>query len=208
MRDERREIGQLLRELSPDQWQKASLCDGWSVRDVVAHLQVWDDLLLYRNGPEHVRVFVRFMGLYLRSLGSMRRVNQRLDAVGRDLSPEDLVVRFGADDGPELKWLFDGSNPGAHLAEYVIHHNDIRDALDSPRQLPPQRLIAALDGAMKLPGVRARARWRLARERWQADNVGWSRGRGREVRASGEHILMALAGRESITRSTNAAGDS
>src|SRR5580700_2681396 len=35
---QRDRLGNLLSELSPDQWATASRCDGWSVQDVVNHL--------------------------------------------------------------------------------------------------------------------------------------------------------------------------
>jgi uncharacterized protein (TIGR03083 family) len=195
MADERRELRHFLGALTSDQWHQESLCGGWSVRDVVAHLLGWDDLLLYRTRRERLQALLRFSGLYAGSLASMTRLNRRLEARTKDLFPDDLLQRFGADDSPELKWLFDGTNPGAHLAEYVIHHQDIRRPLELPRQIPPERLVAALDGITQLPGVRRSAWWRMRRRRWQATDVSWSRGRGAVVGRPGETILMALVGR-------------
>jgi len=196
MLDERRDIRQLLEELTPGQWERPSLCDGWSVRELTIHLLAWDDLLIYRSRADHARKFLRFIALFASSFGSMTRLNNRLQASTGDLAPGELVRLFGADDAPDLKWLFDGSNPAAHLAEYVIHHQDIRRPLGLPRQIPPDRLVGALNGVTKLPDVRLSA-WRsLRRRRWEATDVRWSRGRGSVIRSSGEEILMSLAGRE------------
>jgi len=196
MRDERRDIRALLEELTPEQWAHESLCEGWTVRELVIHLVAWDDLLIYRSRREHVRALIRFAALYASSFGSMTRLNNRLQAGTGDLAPGQLVQLFGADDRPDLKWLFDGSNPAAHLAEYVIHHQDIRRPLGLPRQIPPDRLIVGLNGVTKLPDVRLSA-WRsLRRRRWEATDVDWSRGRGSVIRAPGEEILMTLAGRD------------
>jgi len=201
MRAERREIRRLVAELTPDQWRAASLCDGWTVRDLVAHLVAWDDLLIYRTRREHRRLLVRFMALYTTSLASMARLNRRLDARTRRLGPDELLRRFAHDDGPELKWLFDGSNPGGHLAEYVIHHHDLARPLGVPCDVPSGRMIAALNGVTTLPGVRLRARWLLLRKRWSATDVDWTRGRGPTVEAPAETILMILAGRAEPTSS-------
>src|SRR5436305_1436271 len=133
MREERRDLRRFLGELTPEQWQAGSLCAGWTVQDLVAHLVGWDDLLLYRTRREHLGVLLRFAALYARSLASMTNVNRRIASRTSGLTPEELLRRFGADDGPELKWLFDGTNPGAHLAEYVLHHHDIRQPLGLPR---------------------------------------------------------------------------
>ena len=38
-----------------------------------------------------------------------------------------------------LRWLFERSNPAGHLAEYVIHHQDIRRPLRMPRTVPAVR---------------------------------------------------------------------
>ena len=195
MRDERRDLRDLLEVLSPEQWRSESLCTGWTVRDLAAHLVAWDDVLLYRCRREHVRGLLWFTALYLRSLGSTTRVNRRLAAETSSIRIDELGRRFGSDDNPDLKWLFDGTNPGAHLAEYVIHHQDIRRPLGLPRRVPPDRLVAALNGLPKLPGLRIPARRRTWHRRWQATDVDWSRGRGPPIRGPGEAILMALAGR-------------
>ncbi len=34
--DERADLADLLETLSPEQWEHPSLCEGWTVRDVVA----------------------------------------------------------------------------------------------------------------------------------------------------------------------------
>jgi uncharacterized protein (TIGR03083 family) len=195
MRDERRDIRQLLRELTPEQWQHDSLCRGWSVRDLAAHLVGWDDLLLYRTRREHVTALLRFSALYAASLASMTMLNRRIQRRTRHLGAEELARRFGADDDEGLNWLFDGTNPAAHLAEYVIHHQDIRRPLGLSREVPADRLTAALHGVTKLPGIRWPA-WRQFRtQRYEATDVDWSRGHGSIARMRGETILLSLARR-------------
>lgn len=195
MRAERRDIRELLEQLTDDQWDAPSLCGDWTVRELVVHLVAWDDLLLYRTGREHAAALLRFSSLYARSLASMDRLNRRLQALVLERDREALMRRFGAEDDGELRWLFERSNPAGHLAEYVIHHQDIRRPLRMPRTVPAARLLGALDGATKLPGVRIRA-WRVLRRRTlQATDVDWRRGRGPVEERHGEEILMILAGR-------------
>src|SRR5207247_9681605 len=128
-----------------------SLCSGWSVRDVAGHLVAWDDLLVYRCRREHVIALLRFGALYAGSLGSMNLINRRLQRRTRNLDAEALTRRLGADDGDDIKWLFDGTNPGAHLAEYVLHHQDIRRPLRLSREVPRVRLVDALPAISPIP---------------------------------------------------------
>lgn len=195
MRAERREIRDLLGQLTPEQWRQHSLCAGWTVRDVVAHLVGWDEVLLYRTRREHVVVLAKFLALYATSLASMKLVNHRLQWRTRHLDPPALARRFAADDGADLRWLFDWTNPTAHLAEYMIHHEDIRRPLELRRAVPPDRLTAALDGVTRLPGVRLSAWWRLRRTRLEASDTEWVRGHGPVQRMTGLAALMWLAGR-------------
>ena len=193
MRAERRDIRRLLEQLTPQQWAQDSLCSGWTVRDLAAHLVGWDDVLLYRSRREHGIALFRFVVLYGTSFGSMTVVNRRIQRRTRHLDTAALAACFGVDDGADLKWLFDGTNPGAHLAEYVIHHQDIRWPLGMPRHPEPDRLIGALEGIRQLPGVRVHAWWRRRRETLEATDIDWRGGRGPVHRMPGESILMALA---------------
>ena len=198
MLEERRDLRALLQSLTAEQWNQPSLCKGWTVADLVRHLVAWDELLLYRTRREHLRVLVRFSSLYALSLASMTSLNRRLQARTAHITLEELPRAFGADDSDDLKWLFDSSNPGAHLAEYVIHQQDIRRPLGLARQVPARRLEAALRGLTKLPGVRWSAWRQLRSRRWEATDIDWSAGRGNTVGAPGETILMVLAGRSTL----------
>jgi uncharacterized protein (TIGR03083 family) len=196
MLDERRDLRSVLEGLEAGDWNRPSLCGEWTVRDLVAHLVAWDDLLIYRSRREHLRALARFSVFYAVSLGRMDRLNRRLQSTVHDPSVDGLMTRFATDDSSDLKWLFDGSNAAAHLAEYVIHHQDIRRPLHAPRDIPQERLVAALDGIVKLPGVRRSSSRMLRKRRWEATDVAWASGAGPVTAESGEVILMTLAGRE------------
>ena len=43
-RAEREDLLDLLEGLTPEQWNAPSLCEGWTVRDVVAHVLSYDEL--------------------------------------------------------------------------------------------------------------------------------------------------------------------
>jgi len=48
---ERRDLADLLDRLAPADWDGASLCTGWTVRDVVAHLTLATRLSREARGP-------------------------------------------------------------------------------------------------------------------------------------------------------------
>lgn len=41
--EERADLAAFLSSLTPEQWQAPTLCPGWRVRDVVAHVISYDD---------------------------------------------------------------------------------------------------------------------------------------------------------------------
>ena len=199
MRAERREIRHALAGLTPEQWQQPSLCSQWTIRDLLAHLVAWDEVLLYRTRRQHLGVLTRFARDYVTSFASMRLLNRRLQRRTRGLDPRALLQRFAADDGDDLKWLFDGTNPAAHLAEYVIHRQDLCRPLGLPAPVPAERVSMALDGALQLPGVRLSAWRRLRRTRIEASDIGWARGHGTTRQMTGLNTLLWIAGRPSET---------
>jgi uncharacterized protein (TIGR03083 family) len=79
------------------------------------------------------------------------------------------------------------------LVDGLIHHQDIRRALGIPRDVPTDRLRAALQFAPKAPPIKAAQRIRGLR--LTATDVDWTTGIGPPVEGTGEALLMALAGR-------------
>jgi uncharacterized protein (TIGR03083 family) len=195
MRAERRAIRDLLTRLTPEQWEAPTLCGDWTVRELVTHLVGWDDLIVYRSRSEHAGALLTFARLYTASLASMNRLNRRIQRRTGNICVEALIQRFAQDDDEGLKWLFDGTNPRAHLAEYLIHAEDIRRPLGLAAQADSKHLVASLHGVTQLPGVRLGA-WRtLARRRVQASDLPWASGRGPVISMPGIDALMYLAGR-------------
>ncbi len=84
--------------------------------------------------------------------------------------------------------------PTESLLDHIVHHQDIRRPLGLPRQMPEDRLVAALDVAPDFGGF-VGAKKRAAGLRLVATDVAWSHGDGPEVSGTGEAILLALTGR-------------
>jgi uncharacterized protein (TIGR03083 family) len=177
---ERADLLELLRELTPGQWDARSLCTGWRVRDVATHVVSYDEL----SKAATVATFVR---------GGLRsgKVNDIALSRYRHLDPAgiiDLVARNQRPSG-----LPSGFKGGIALTDGTIHHQDIRRALGRPRVIPEERLVPVLAfslGAPTLPSKRNVKGLRLI-----ATDVDWAAGDGPEVTGSGEALLMAAAGR-------------
>lgn len=179
---ERQDLATFLATLTPEQWQAPTLCAGWSVKDVVAHMISYEELsafgLLKRFAKGR---FVRANEVGVeeyRPLGP----DQLLDLLHNHLRPRGLTAGFGG-----LIALVDGT----------IHHQDIRRPLGMPRTIPPERLERVLHSVPTNPRLGARRRIRGLR--LQATDLDWSTGQGPEVIGTGEALLLAMAGRRGIT---------
>jgi uncharacterized protein (TIGR03083 family) len=178
--DERGDLADLLDSLTPEQWAAESLCDGWTVRDVVAHLISYEEL--------------GYLGIATTLLrGGFRpgRMNEiRRDAY-RDYTPEQLVAVLRANLRPHgFTAAFGG---GIGLTDCLIHHQDIRRPLGLEREVPPDRLVEVLSFSLRAPVLSSKKN--AAGLRAEATDVDWTHGDGPEVTGPGEALLMALAGR-------------
>lgn len=179
-REERAELATFLATLTPEQWNTPSLCAGWSVRDVAAHVISYD--------VQGMTGFVRT--LVLAGLSPERANRRAVEALG-DLDPwglVELVRRYQTPEGFTARLGY-----RIALTDGTIHQQDMRRPLGLPRTIPPERLRAALDFAMVAPPIHAAGRIRGLR--LVATDLDWSHGSGPEVTGHGEALLMAAAGR-------------
>ncbi|NGN95274.1 maleylpyruvate isomerase family mycothiol-dependent enzyme [Nocardioides sp. KC13] len=177
---ERRDLADFLETLTPEQWDQPSLCRGWSVRDVVAHMISYEEVGL-----------LGFFGRFARQGFRFGRMNQsRLEEFGTR-SPEELVAYVRAHAKPSGPTAVADARIG--LTDGLIHHQDIRRALGKPRQVPAERLLPVLGFAMFAPPLPAKQNAQALR--LVATDLDWSRGSGEEVTGPGEALLMAVCGR-------------
>jgi uncharacterized protein (TIGR03083 family) len=188
---ERRELADFLETLHPDQWQTLSLCTHWTVHQVAAHLISYEELT-------PVGLIARF--------AQGRLDVDRINAIGVSeytrQTPSELVtlIRDHARPRGLTAWL----GGAIALTDGLIHHQDIRRPLNAPRQIPTERLRAALSMVSKsptLPGRRNSRGLRLV-----ATDLEWTHGAGPEVLGTGEALLMALAGRSAALPELEGAG--
>ncbi|MGY0386506.1 maleylpyruvate isomerase family mycothiol-dependent enzyme [Nocardioides sp. WG-D5] len=177
---ERRDLADFLETLTPEQWDQPSLCSGWAVRDVVAHLISYEEVGL-----------AGFIGRFARQGFRFGTMNQRrLEEFG-SRTPDELVAYVRAHAKPSGPTAVADARIG--LTDGLIHHQDIRRALGRPRRVPAERLVPVLGFAMIAPPLPAKRNGQGLR--LVATDLDWSHGSGAEVTGPGEALLMAVCGR-------------
>ena len=175
---ERADLVEFLRTLSDDDWLVPSLCEGWRVRDVVAHLSV-----------DTVSI-ATYIGALVRKRAP-DRVNQHFVDEAKDLPTPELVNRLEFTVG--RGWA-SRTMPGIILADLVVHHQDIRRPLGRPRTIDPARLLHALQH----PDPFANPRRYAKGLKFIASDLDWATGSGPEVRGAGEALALAMVGRSAV----------
>lgn len=177
---ERADLVDLLAGLDPAQWDAPTLCDGWRVRDIAAHVFGYDELGLLGT----LRRFVagRF---------DLHRANAISIAADAGRSREDLLATARRHLRPRgLTRMFGGR---IALTDALIHQQDIRRPLALPREIPAERLRTALDFARSAPPLGAAER--IGGLTLATTDLDWSAGSGPVVEAPAETLLLAMAGR-------------
>ena len=197
VRDERHDILVFLRELTAEQWVAPSLCEGWRIRDVAAHLLV--------DAPVRELGTLRVLARMARWRFDVHKANAWWVDHNADRPIATLIDRFeqSLTPGPMSKLL----GPQSQLRASVIHHQDMRRPLALPRSIPAERMIAVLDAVLTTKGsINLGSRQRAQGIRLTATDLDWSRGEGPEVTGPAEAILMALAGRRTALGELNGDG--
>jgi uncharacterized protein (TIGR03083 family) len=180
-RQERCELADFLATLTPADWSVASLCAGWTVKEVVSHVYSYEEL----GVAGLVRRFAQGRIVHANQVGVEDYASwstDRLVALARDhVEPRGLTAAFGG-----MIALVDGT----------IHHQDIRRPLGQPRHIPEERLLRVL--RLTVGNPRLGVPLRIRGVRLCADDLNWSHGRGAEVTGRAEALLMAMAGRAAV----------
>jgi uncharacterized protein (TIGR03083 family) len=188
---ERRDLAEFLASLTPQEWRAQSLCERWTVKDVVAHVVSYEELSTLGMAKRFAKgLIVRANQVGVREFAPMS-ANELLDYLRGHLRPKGLTAAFGGVIG-----LVDGT----------VHHQDIRRALGYPRTVPVERLERILP---LVPGnPRLGAGRRIKGLRLAATDIAWQHGDGPEVTGTGEALLMAMTGRPAALDELSGPGQS
>lgn len=177
---ERRQLADLLDGLDEEQWDAPSLCAGWRVRDVAAHL-----LMEVSIGAPRL-----LLGLAANRFDFDRFAFRW--AVAEAGRRSDLAERFRMK--AEDRFTPPGAGPEAPLTHVVSHGQDIRRALGLVVPVPAPQADVALE-QLASPRARALHRGRFDDLSLASTDTGWSAGHGPSVRGSAAALITTLTGR-------------
>jgi uncharacterized protein (TIGR03083 family) len=184
--DERRTLADLVATLDEGQLATPSLCTGWTVRDVVAHLTL---SLAYK--PSTV---ARAM---LRARGSFPRAVVLMTADAAEQSTDDLVALLR--DRADLQWAPPGFGVVAPLTDVLVHGVDLRRPIGLPYAPPAEAVRIGLDFIVRPKAGRGFTQTRSRRGlRFEATDLDWASGTGPVVRGPALPLLAALCNRPAV----------
>lgn len=177
---ERRALADDLAGLRAEQWATPSLCSGWTVHEVLAHL-----LATAKMTPP------KFLARMAAARFSFRRFSDRQVALESAGGPEATLAAFravvdrtSAPPGPKATWL----------GEAFVHGEDIRRPLGITHVYPASEVARALAfyaGSNALIGGKRR----LAGVTLRATDADVSQGSGPVVEGPAVSLLLAATGR-------------
>lgn len=180
---EKADLLRLLAGLRGQDWDRPSLCPGWRVRDVAAHLVVASRLPRWRFVAESLR-------------GGAPRATRVLAVRYADArSNAELLAelrRWGH--GTSDAGIYGVLPLGERLLEVFVHRRDIARPLDRRPSSPPERLGAALEAAVRLGGL-AKSKQRARGLRLVGSDLDAMYGDGPAVHGPTGALVLALAGR-------------
>jgi uncharacterized protein (TIGR03083 family) len=181
---ERRAVADLLESLDEAALATPSLCAGWDVRTVGAHLAQ--------------AITASVLPFLLRSIryGSFDRANDEMSRRAAQRPVTDIVATLRA--AADSPFSPPGTGPRAPLTDVLVHSGDMRRPLGLPHDPPPERVRTALEfltGPRTFGFVPRGAQRGL---RLVAPDVDFAFGSGPEVRGRAADLMMALCGRGSV----------
>ncbi|MBO0706920.1 MAG: maleylpyruvate isomerase family mycothiol-dependent enzyme [Candidatus Dormibacteraeota bacterium] len=161
-------------------WDAPSLCEGWQVRNVVAHVTMPARLTPERFGAEMAAAGGDFNVLS----------NKVADRDGK-LPAAELSADLRA---PTLHaWEPPGGGAPGALNHAVIHSLDVTVALGVPPVAPPEAVLTVLGQLAEANGALFGVD--LTGMRLEAEDADWSWGTGQVVRAGAGQLVALASGR-------------
>lgn len=179
--DEFLALADLLETAPTGAWDAPSLCEGWRVREVVAHMT----MPARYDGPQ-------FMKRLAAAGGDFTAMSDAVAAEDGALPAATLLANLRS----EVLHAWEPPGGGAHgaLTHCVIHGLDITEGARLGRRVPENRIARVLGGAggvdlaqvfgTDLTGVELRAQ-----------DLDWSSGTGELVSGPAQVLLLVLCGR-------------
>lgn len=181
MHAERRALIHDLEDLDDKQWEQPSLCEAWTVHDVVAHLV--DTARTTRLG---------FVAGLVRARFDFDRQNARGVQRERGASPQETLARFRQ---VASRRSTPPESLDSRIVGEVVHGEDIRRPLGLTRLYSEVAVVRALRLQARTPAFFGGAQELVASLRLTAADADVSIGDGPEVVGPALSLLLAVSGR-------------
>jgi uncharacterized protein (TIGR03083 family) len=183
---QRTNLTDLLEHLADDEWLQPSLCAGWTVRDVAAHLT------LQQLSPGAT------LGMMLKWRGNLDRTIQHAARLrAGTLTTRQIIAQIRGMIGSRRHTF--GVTYLETLTDILVHSQDIALPLGRRLTVPPDAAAAAASRvlSMRWPPPPPSAR-KITAVRLTATDTSWSAGDGPEVRAPMAVLLLLCCGRLAV----------
>jgi uncharacterized protein (TIGR03083 family) len=175
-------LADLLDSATGEQWDTPSLCEGWRVREVIAHMT------MAARYPEDA-----FMAELRRYDFDFGRLSNEIAAKDAGLPTGELVASLRSE--VMQHWAPPGGGYHGALNHVVIHGLDVTVPLEVPRRSPDGTIRIILDdltqgGVHKHFGISVEGR------SLQATDLDWSYGSGPALRGAAGDLAVMLCGRK------------
>jgi uncharacterized protein (TIGR03083 family) len=180
---ERRDLARVLSGLPAPAWDANTLCAGWRVREVVAHMT-----MPFRYSA------VRFAAEFARSGGRFNAMSDRI--ARRDAAAVPAAGLLSAlRDNATNPWQPPGGGYVGALTHDVIHGLDITVPLGIGRRVPEDRLRVVLE-AIAAPKARKHFGTDLNGVELRAEDMDWASGFGQPLSGAAQDLALVLCGRK------------
>ena len=171
----------VLASASDADWDAPSLCEGWRVREVIAHLTMparYDEQSFTAELRAHNFDF--------------GRLSNEIAARDAQLKTEELVANLHAE--TLLHWTPPGGGYRGALNHVVIHGLDVTVPLGLERRPPDETMRVVLDDLTE-GGVHEHFGTAIEGRRLEASDLDWSYGSGPTLRGAAADLALVLCGR-------------
>lgn len=180
---ERKSLASDMTGLPSERWSAESLCTGWTVRDVLAHMTATAKVTPANFFPKLIGSGLNF-----------GRMQSKDIAAESGASPSDTLVRF---ESVLTSTKRPPGPPASMLGETIVHSEDIRRPLGIQHDYPIEAVVQVADfykGSNLILGTKRR----INGLRLRATDVDWSHGSGPEVSGPMLSLLIAMTGRKAV----------
>jgi uncharacterized protein (TIGR03083 family) len=188
--DQRTRTTDLLERLSMEQWDHPSLCQGWTVRHVAAHLT------LQQQRVRDVAAFVARNPRMLRNPTLNATIHHSAVLQAQVLTNQEIITRIKAMIGSRRHNAF--VTPLETLTDILVHSQDIAIPLGLDLTMWPTASTLAATRQWDTRGTWLTTVFRplpLDRYHLNATDTDWTRGQGSEVAGPIGALLLLLTGR-------------